>query len=188
LLSVPLYVSWISMPTNTLLTHCRRDGSTGDVIRNAEDLQSAWLQGTQHGDALVLSSASGVVRSLGKRTQGCGCCVVPESRWPKWSCRSRRLQLHAGSDWRQIAEYIAPIQHLSIYHNIFSRRRHAKGRLRHLFRPTAALRCCGRHAPAQGQVRASGAGSNGRALSTGASLQQQERWSHCTEHDEGPSI
>ena len=58
------------MPTKTLLTHCRRDRSTGDVVRVPEDLQAAWLQGTQHGDALVLSSVSGVVRSLGKRTQG----------------------------------------------------------------------------------------------------------------------
>ena len=55
------------MPTNTLWTHCRRDGSMGDVISIPEDLQAAWLQGTQHGDALVLSSVSGVVRSLGKR-------------------------------------------------------------------------------------------------------------------------
>ena len=59
-----------SVPTDTLLTHCRRYGSTGDVVRIPEDLQAAWLQGTQHGDALVLSSVSGVVRSLGKRTQG----------------------------------------------------------------------------------------------------------------------
>lgn len=57
------------MPTNTLLTHCRRYGSTGDVVRIPEDLQAAWLQGTQHGDALVFSSGSGVVRSLGKRNR-----------------------------------------------------------------------------------------------------------------------
>jgi hypothetical protein len=100
------------MPTNTLLTHCRIYGSTGDVASVPGDLQAAWLQGTQHGVALVLSSVSGVVKSLGKRTQGC--CVVPESRWPKWSCRSRRL--HAGSGWRQIAEYIDIAPHsASIY-------------------------------------------------------------------------
>ena len=84
----------------------------GDVISIPEDLQAAWLQGTQHGDALVLSSASGVVRSLGKRRAAASFLRAggPSGAAGNDGCMPAAIDI-------KLLSILPPSRHLSIYHN-----------------------------------------------------------------------